>query len=88
MKKASSVKEKLEIVQPACKQAGPKGSLPRAGGRGVGGGIPPALQKNIGSNFILGHKRASLIFNWTDCILFDNIEMELITTLTTILLKL
>jgi Na+/proline symporter len=27
MKKASSAKEKLEIVQPACQQAGPKGSL-------------------------------------------------------------
>jgi len=43
MKKESSAKEKLEIVQPACWQAGPKGSLLRqrrtgeAGGRGVGG---------------------------------------------------
>jgi hypothetical protein len=27
MKKASSAKEKLEIVQPACQQAGPKGPL-------------------------------------------------------------
>jgi len=39
MKKASSAKEKPEIVQPACltvgRQAGPKGSLLRAGGRGV-----------------------------------------------------
>jgi len=41
MKKASSAKEKLEIVQPACWQAGPKGSLLRqrrtgeVGGRGV-----------------------------------------------------
>jgi hypothetical protein len=33
--KEFAAKEKLEIVQPACRQAGPKGSLLRAGGRGV-----------------------------------------------------
>ncbi|OGD17063.1 hypothetical protein A2V47_04040 [Candidatus Atribacteria bacterium RBG_19FT_COMBO_35_14] len=49
--KEFTAKEKLEIVQPACRQAGPKGSLLRAGG-GLGG-IPPALQilSEICSNF-------------------------------------
>jgi hypothetical protein len=37
--KEFAAKEKLEIVQPACRQAGPKGSLLRAGGRGVWGGF-------------------------------------------------
>jgi hypothetical protein len=87
MKKTSSAKERLEIVQPACWEAGPKGSLPQEGGRGVGGGIPPVLQKNIGSNFILGHKRASLIFNLIDFILFGSIKMEAIIIFTTILSK-
>ena len=33
-------------------------------------------EKNIGSNFILGQKRASLIFNWTIFILFVIIFMK------------
>jgi len=52
-KKEFTAKEKLEIVQPVCRQAGPKESLLRAGGRGGLGGIPPTLQilGEISSNF-------------------------------------
>jgi hypothetical protein len=45
--KEFAAKEKLEIVQPACWQAGPKGSLLRAGGRGVWGGVPPVEKCGI-----------------------------------------
>jgi hypothetical protein len=69
MKKASSAKEKPEIVQPE--------RIASAGGwKGGLGGIPPALQKNIASNFILGQKRSSLIFNLIDFIKFVSIFMK------------
>jgi hypothetical protein len=41
LKEFIAAKEELEIVQPACRQAGPKGSLLRAGGRGVWGEFRP-----------------------------------------------